>query len=50
MIVEGILRLVPVERHPAFELRVAALQLEVFLDHLREEGGSLHRHAFLPCR
>ena len=35
------------ERHLVLERRVAALQLEVVLDHLREHRRSVDRHEIL---
>src|SRR5919197_3575079 len=50
MVLEWILGLVAPERHGRLEVRVPALQLEVILDDLCEQGGSLYRHRGLRRR
>ena len=45
MVIEGIVRLVAVDREVALEIGVAALELEMILDDLREEGRTFDRHA-----
>src|SRR5205823_10881129 len=50
MVLERILVLVAGDRHMAIELRVPFLQLEVILDHLREQRRCLYRHTFLRVR
>jgi len=44
VVLEWIRRLVLVEWHVLLELRVAALQLEMFLDYVRKDGRRLYRH------
>src|SRR3990172_2762381 len=50
VVLERILGLVVVERHVAVEVGVAALQVEVVLDHACEERRGLDGHEFLPPR
>src|SRR6476619_649471 len=44
VVLEGVGARVLVQRHVLVELRVAALQLEMFLDYVRKDGRRLYRH------
>src|SRR6266498_4406261 len=47
VVIERIVGLVALERHLTLELRVPALQLEMFLDDLAKNGRGLYRHTVL---